>query len=524
MAKALCGSGTGGDPLARAVEPAPPKGVEAAMRYVARLVRASALAGAFAVLLPLGAPREAPAASAPTPAAAPVDIGAEIASFYRDRQFRPVWVSGSALRPEATQLLRMLGPAATPELEAAVAAAADGDPHRLTRADLLLSRAYADYVEAHHRVPADNRMRYIDAGLAPAAPGDRAALEAAAASPALAAHLEAVERINPVYAGLKRGLAAYRARWSRLPRAKLPGRPSEAQLRERLGGNSLADFQAAHGLPATGRADPATVAALNRGASHYERLIERNLERARAIPAHPDGRYILVDTASARLWMVENGRIRDSMRVVVGKRAMPTPLMAGLVRYAVLNPYWHLPPDLIRERARKGARAIARERLQVLSDWTPGARTLDPRRVDWRAVAAGRRLVNLRQTPGAHNMMGRIKFMMPNDLGVYLHDTPHKDLLRRDDRHLSSGCVRLEDAQRLGRWLFGGQVPRASGAPEQQVDLPRPVPVYIAYFTALPTRGGVVFQGDAYRRDGAASPSLPRRSRRGVATRSPRST
>ena len=150
----------------------------------------------------------------------------------------------------------------------------------------------------------------------------------------------------------------------------------------------------------------------------------------------------------------------------------------------------------------------------MLSDWTPQARTLDPRRVDWRAVAAGRRLVNLRQTPGAHNMMGRIKFMMPNDLGVYLHDTPHRDLLRRDDRHLSSGCVRLEDAQRLGRWLFGGAVPRASGAPEQQVDLPEPVPVYIAYFTALPSRGGVVFQNDSYGRDRPATARPARRPRR----------
>ena len=85
-------------------------------------------------------------------------------------------------------------------------------------------------------------------------------------------------------------------------------------------------------------------------------------------------------------------------------------------------------------------------------------------------------------------MMGRIKFMMPNELGIYLHDTPHHDLFARADRRLSSGCVRLEDAPRLARWLFGGRVPRPTGAAEQRVDLPEPVPVYIAYFTALPSR------------------------------------
>ncbi|MGQ0590147.1 MAG: L,D-transpeptidase family protein [Sphingosinicella sp.] len=489
------------------------------MRDPVRLVRAVLLAGAFALLLPIGAPRQA-SAVAPAAPPAPLDVGDEIAGFYRDRGFAPLWVTGSALRPEAGQLLAMLDEAGRddPNLREAVAAARSGDPHRLTRADLLLSRAFADYVRTYHRAPERNTMRYIDPGLAPETPGTGEALEVAAEAPSLAAHLEAVERINPVVEGLTSGLAAYRAGWSRLPQIHLPGRPSAEALRRRLGGIPLREFQRVHGLPVTGNADAATVAALNHGASHYERLIQANIERASAIPAHPNGRYILVDTASARLWMIEHGRIVDAMRVIVGKRAMPTPVMAGLIRYATLNPYWNLPPDLIRERARGGARAMARERLQVLSDWSPNARRLDPHRVDWRAVAAGRRLVNLRQTPGPHNMMGRIKFMMPNHLGIYLHDTPHRGLFRPTDRHFSSGCVRLEDAGRLERWLFNGRVPRPSGAPEQRVDLPEPVPVYIAYFTALPSRGGVVFVGDPYRRDvtPGTAPRREARARRGA--------
>ena len=467
----------------------------------ARIVWAAVLACALVAAYVLASAVEAPARPTTSAALAPVDVGADIAAFYRDRGFRPLWVAQVRLRPEARRLIAMLDGGGGRALGAAVEAARGGDPARLTRADLLLSRAYADHVRAHHRPPAGGAMRYIDREAAPAPRSDRAILEEAAGAQSLAAHLASVDRINPAYDGLSRGLAAYRERWSRLPQDRLPARATQAALRRRLGTNSLADFQAAHGLPRSGQADSATIAALNRGADHYERLILANIERARAIPARPDGRYILVDTASARLWMIEDGRIADSMRVVVGKRAMPTPLMAGMIRYAVLNPYWNLPPDLIRERARKGPRAIAAERLQVLSDWSPRARLLDPRRIDWRAVAAGRRFVNLRQTPGPHNMMGRIKFMMPNDLGVYLHDTPHRDLLRRDDRHLSSGCVRLEDAQRLARWLFDGRVPAASGTPEQRVDLPEPVPVYLAYFTALPARGGIVFQNDAYRRD-----------------------
>jgi len=489
------------------------------MRSFIPLLRAIVLAGGLAAISSFGA---APEAAAPRPVSraahapgAPLDLGPEIASFYRDRGFQPIWVTGSTLRPEAHSLLAMV--ATSPALDSAVRAAASGDRHALTRADLLLTRAFADHVKELRRPARRNRMRYIDPGLAPGTASARPMLDALAAAPSLAAHLASAARRNPAYDGLVRGLAAYRTHWSRLPQFRLTGTQT-GPLRLRLGLNAaggadaglasrLRDFQAVHALPVTGRADPATIAALNRGAGHYERLILANIERARAIPAAPGRRYILVDTASARLWMVEDGRLRDSMKVIVGKRAMPTPEMAGLIRYAMLNPYWNLPPDLIRERARgavrRGPGAISGERLQVLSDWSPQARPLDPRRVDWRAVGAGRRFVNLRQLPGPQNMMGRIKFMMPNDLGVYLHDTPLRDLFAGADRRQSSGCIRLEDAQRLARWLFQGPAPRGNGAPEQRIDLPEPVPVYITYLTALPSRGGIVFRPDSYGRDPA---------------------
>ena len=102
----------------------------------------------------------------------------------------------------------------------------------------------------------------------------------------------------------------------------------------------------------------------------------------------------------------------------------------------------------------------------------------------------------MRQLPGGSNAMGKVKFMFPNDLGIYLHDTPQRNLLAKDDRHFSNGCVRLEDAQRLGRWFFGETPKAKSDAPEQHVPLPQPVPVYLTYLTAVPTKDGVTFLPD----------------------------
>lgn len=475
------------------------------MPSLVRLLSAAGLAlGSWAVAAYGHAPQPAPLrVSARHEASAIFQPGPELLSFYAERDFQPVWTDGAD-----RALLDLLPP--RPDVVAALNATRPGDRRARLLADMMLSQAFVDAARDSARPPQSSAMHYIDAGLAPveSAEGNTLYALSAAASPAEFARTTLAR--NPAYDGLVRGLARYRAHWSGLPQIQVSANQPE-QLRLRLGLTASAEpapafrnFQQVHGLPVTGRADPATIAALNRGAAYYERLILANIERARAIPA-VQGRYVLVDTGSARLWMVENGRIRDSMRVVVGKRAMPTPEMAGMIRYAALNPYWNLPPDLIRMRARNaaahGAQVITSENLQVLSDWSDEARPLDPRRVNWSAVAAGRQLVNLRQLPGPQNMMGRVKFMLPNDLGVYLHDTPHRELFARADRRESSGCVRLEDAQRLGRWLFNGAMPAGNGTPEQQVDLPSPVPVYITYLTVLPTGDGVLFQSDAYRRD-----------------------
>ncbi len=291
------------------------------------------------------------------------------------------------------------------------------------------------------------------------------------------------------------------------------------RLRDRLGlppggafdrsvAAAVREFQATHGLPLTSAADAHTVEALNEGPQIQEAKLRLNLQRVRALPAGR-GRYVLVDAAAQRLSMYENGRVHDTMRVIVGRASEPTPMLAALIRFAVLNPYWNVPPDLVAAKIapavlKGGVRHLKTARYEVLSDWSDNARVVDPKKVNWRAVAAGRIELPVRQLPGRGNSMGAMKFMFPNDFGVYLHDTPEKKLFGQADRRQSAGCVRLEDAPRLAKWLFGTPPAAKSGKPEQEVPLPTPVPVYITYLTAAPAPDGVVFRKDIYGRDKAA--------------------
>jgi murein L,D-transpeptidase YcbB/YkuD len=368
---------------------------------------------------------------------------------------------------------------------------------------------------------ADVGVTYVDSALPPPM-----SVSAATASTPSSAGPTSTERGNPIYAALARGLDDYRSRWAGLPQLDIPRGPAlrfgstgprVQQLRLRLGlaseggfdatlEQALRAYQSAHGLPDDGIAGPRTLGSLNAGAAHYERLIELNLARARSLPADLGARFILVDAAEARLWMYEDGRPVDSMRVIVGRRDMATPALAGMIRHAMLNPYWNVPPDLVRERIApnvlsQGLSYLAERRYELLSGWGDDAVPIDPASVDWRAVAAGRRELRVRQQAGGDNMMGEVKFEFPNDLGIYLHDTPDRHLFDSADRRQSSGCVRLEDARRLSFWLFGRDVFPLSRAPEQRLPLPAPVPIYITYFTAAPGETGIVFREDVYGRD-----------------------
>ncbi len=424
-----------------------------------------ALSGVAASLALVAAPLSAaPAKAAPARAAkalAQQPLGQGVEDFYRARGNALLWLAPNA-GAAAPMLVEMLKSAAvdglepsayrTDALDAALrSVSGSNDRNALLRADHMLSTAFAQYVRDLRRVP-ELGIIYVDPGLRPVVPSPRAVLLDAAAASSLSDYVANMRWANPIYAKLRKALATH----------------NYASPRER-------------------------------------QLLTLNLERARALPVGR-GRYIVVNIAEQRLFTYEDGRERDSMRVVVGKPKYPTPMMSAYVRFAALNPYWYVPPDLAAERIapkvlRQGLKYLDELGHQVMSDWTPDAQILDPKTIDWKAVAEGKTEVRIRQLPGPHNSMGRMKFMFPNEEGIYLHDNPERELFSEASRLYSGGCVRLEDAPRLGQWLFGRPLEWEGASTEERVPLADPVPVYMTYLTAMPTASGIAYFDDIYGRD-----------------------
>ncbi len=394
-------------------------------------------------------------------------VSPTIDAYYRQRADTLVWFRDSASTKAAKLLPRILeraqldGLADGPDLAQLARAAIERANARRGDSlaeDKLLSTLWVRFVRAL-KAPVPG-MAYGDPLLAPRAPPPEWILDDAARAPSLAAHLRAIAAVNPLYAELRD------AAWARMQ---------------------------SHGTLAP---DPRVVA---------------NLERARVLPA--SGRFVLVNAATARLWLYEDGKAVDTMKVIVGKPVSPTPMLAGTIRAVTLNPYWNIPTDVARNTVaprvlQHGTDFLRGARYEAISSWSEDAAVIPPETIDWKAVADGTAVAYLRQLPGPDNMMGAVKLGFANPLGIYLHDTPRKALFTEPKRNFSLGCVRVEDAARLARWVLGREPVAPSAEPEQSVEVAGGVPVYITYLTAYADRGRLAFADDVYGRDPRAGERL----------------
>lgn len=424
-------------------------------------------------------PSVAEAKKAPPPPAAPVQLpyqsanlpsSGEVRAFYVGWHYAPIWFSGNTAKPAANELVAILnrstldgiasGPQYAAQAQAAVnQAVATGTPQAIAFAEHTLSEALVVYAQMMNRaVPG---MIYGYDQLKPTPPNAATVLRTAAGAPSLSAYLQQLANPNRVYVAIRD------AAWRQM----------------QASGTTVAD--------------PRVVA---------------NLERARPMPAR--GKFAMVNTANQMLYLYENGAPVDSMKVVVGdngkKYDLPTPMIASVIYYTVHNPYWNAPDHLVKKNIaplylQQGDSYFKWRGYRVMDDWTANAQEVPASEVDWKAVAAGKVHVRVRQDPGKDNFMGDLKFPFRNPEDIYMHDSPEKELFAHKDRMLSNGCIRLEDAQRFGRWLLGRDPVAPDPTPEYAEKLAQPVPVFVTYLTAQPENGQLTFLPDAYRLDPASS-------------------
>jgi murein L,D-transpeptidase YcbB/YkuD len=397
-------------------------------------------------------------AIAQNPATPVAPDAGSVAAVYDTYHIQPIWFRNGAADPATASLIAILqrapfdgfaeGPQLAAQVQAALAQAQSGNASAIAAADRAISSAWVQYVQAVLR-PTPGMIYAYDV-LKPHGTRTDQILLTATAAPSLQAYVQDTANLNPIY----------------------------DQLRD----TAWAQAQASGNMTP----DPRLLA---------------NLDRLRSIPA--TGRYVIVDSGSQMLTMYDNGQAVDSMKVVVGTAAMPTPLIASIMYYIVYNPYWNVPDRIIRDHTsaqilKQGNAYLKRQGYEVMADWTADSAVIPWTKIDWKAVRAGKIHVRIRQDPGPANSMGKFKYPFASGEDIYLHDSPEREYFTRDKRDLSHGCVRLEDARRLGAWLLGHDPSPPDDSAENQVQLQRPVPIFLTYVTAQVKNGQIAYLDDPY--------------------------
>lgn len=469
--------------------------------------------------------------------------------FYGARANAPAWAGNG----EAARAIALLKNAHEHGLAPEDYAVAGGDAAtfdaRLTLAMLrYLGDLHAGRTRAGFQYPVpDPRVRDFD---------PVAVLQQALAARRLASAVDAAAPQLALYRRLMTALARQRALaaqpWPELP-ALPAGRKSLAPGDAFAGAGALAErlailgdmapaavaddsygpllveavkrFQGRHGLDADGKIGRQTWLALAVPPSVRVRQIELAMERLRWLPDLSGGPAIAINLPSFQLWAFEAGnpaRPTLQMRVIVGKAMQtPTPLFIGAMRHIEFNPYWNVPrsiergeilPKLARDPGYLNKNGMEMVGAGNAVSALTGAAALS-------ALRSG--AVRVRQRPGPGNALGAIKFVLPNAMNIYLHSTPARSLFQRTRRDFSHGCIRLEDAEGLARFVLADRPEWTDEAiaaallpgPTRTVKLARPVPVVIFYTTAIVDRDGrLLFSEDLYRLDEVLERALAARA------------
>jgi murein L,D-transpeptidase YcbB/YkuD len=276
-------------------------------------------------------------------------------------------------------------------------------------------------------------------------------------------------------------------------------------------------FQAANGLPPTGRVDThTTVPALNVAAEARLKQLKGNLTRLSELASVVKGhkKYVVVNIPAAQIEAIALNKVISRHAGVVGKPERPTPLLRSTITEMNFNPIWRLPPTVIDKDLIPQGRELQVEGKSILvkmgiDAYDGSGKKVDPMSIDWTSNKP--KSLSYRQQPGKENPLGFVKINFASSESVYMHDTPSDTLFGRNFRAASSGCIRVANVEKLAYWLLGqndGWEPAQIAEMKEtgkrlDVKLATPVPLYFVYITAWATEDGAIhFRRDLYNKDG----------------------
>jgi len=266
-------------------------------------------------------------------------------------------------------------------------------------------------------------------------------------------------------------------------------------------------FQERHGLAADGVIGQGTISALNYSKEKRKHQIIANLERWRWYNDFAEN-YFIINIPNYSLNVVENQDTTLVRNIVVGTSKRKTPIITSVLKTVVFNPTWTVPPTILKEDvvpAMKRNRNYLKNKNITIYD-TMG-HEVDPN--NWNENNPGK--YKYVQSPGYNNSLGLMKILFPNHHSVYLHDTNHRNIFGRNNRSLSSGCVRIENPLELAEHILNDSI--SINWPKEKIDsiietqktinirITKKYALYQWYWTAWSKKNQLIFRADIYNLD-----------------------
>ncbi len=273
--------------------------------------------------------------------------------------------------------------------------------------------------------------------------------------------------------------------------------------------SALEKFQTEHALKPDGVVGSNTAKALSVSPNEYYQRLVVDLERWRWKKPFSATR-IYVNIPSYELQLFKNDNLVEKHIVVVGSYKNQTPEMVDSLKYIIAYPYWNVPRKIsvkeILGKIKRDSTYLTRNGYEIM---TKDRETVDPTMVDWESVNSRNFNYLIRQGGGSSNALGLVKFIFPNKNAIYLHDTPSKRFLKRERRAYSHGCIRVQNALELAKYLLDEDVNKydiktvktsIKEKKERWIRLNNKVSIYLQYLTtAADDSGNITFYEDVYK-------------------------